>query len=164
MLDMAYNLKINILIYEYMGYGEYKGQVNDKQIIVDIQKVYSFATTGLQFRFENIILYGQSIGSGPSIFLAANRLQPIGGLILHSPIASGFKSLNFNTKQCCQNDLFPNSDLIKYVNCPVFIMHGTNDKIVNINHAQLLFKNIPTNDKSIWQVPGADHNDIQEMF
>ena len=36
MLDIAFNLKINVLIYEYIGYGEYKGQINDKQIIIDI--------------------------------------------------------------------------------------------------------------------------------
>ena len=34
---------------------------------------------------ERIVAYGQSVGSGPATFLASKK--PLGGLILHSPLA-----------------------------------------------------------------------------
>lgn len=38
-------------------------------------------------------------------------------------------------------DLFPNADRIKQVTCPVFIMHGTDDEVIDLNHAELLANN-----------------------
>lgn len=40
---------------------------------------------------SDIILYGQSVGSGPSVYLAAVT-QDIAGVILHSALASGNSS------------------------------------------------------------------------
>lgn len=39
---------------------------------------------------ENIILYGQSVGSGPTLDLAA-RLPQLRAVVLHSPILSGLR-------------------------------------------------------------------------
>jgi enterochelin esterase-like enzyme len=50
----------------------------------------------LHYKWYNIILYGQSLGSGPSVLLASNMMTPIGGLILHSPLAFGTKVLEPN--------------------------------------------------------------------
>lgn len=35
--------------------------------------------------------YGQSIGTGPTLYLASHPKYPVGGVILHSPIASGLR-------------------------------------------------------------------------
>ena len=37
---------------------------------------------------QDIVLYGQSVGSGPAVHLAA-QTPGLAGIILHSPIASG---------------------------------------------------------------------------
>jgi len=120
----------------------------------------------LGYHFYNIVLYGESIGSGPSLFLASLREKCVGGIILHSPIASGFKMIKFSRSQCHSNDLFPNSDLIRYINCPVLIIHGDKDKDVHIRHSELLFKMINDNNESkyFWIVNGGDHNNIRSHF
>lgn len=41
-------------------------------------------------RDENIVLYGQSVGSGPTVDLAT-RLPALRGVVLHSPILSGLR-------------------------------------------------------------------------
>jgi len=38
-------------------------------------------------------------------------------------------------------DIFPNVDRIKDVCCPVFIMHGTEDEVIEIEHAKVLSQN-----------------------
>lgn len=41
---------------------------------------------------EDLILYGQSVGSGPTLHLAA-QLQKLRGVVLHSAILSGIRVL-----------------------------------------------------------------------
>jgi abhydrolase domain-containing protein 17 len=79
-LDLSYNLKINVLGYDYTGYGQSTGKASDENAIYDIEAVYEFATKQLGFTWEKIILYGQSIGSGPSVTLVTStsiQRQPI---------------------------------------------------------------------------------------
>ena len=56
------------------------------------------------------------MGSGPSVFMASLEKFPVAGLILHSPISSGLRMLDFNMTETPYNDLFPNVDLIRYLN------------------------------------------------
>ena len=41
-LDLAYNLKINVLGYDYTGYGQSTGKASDLSAIADIEAVYLF--------------------------------------------------------------------------------------------------------------------------
>lgn len=57
-LDLAFNLKVNILAYDYTGYGQSTGLATDINAIADIEAVYEFATKELGFAWEHVILYG----------------------------------------------------------------------------------------------------------
>eukprot|EP01017_Pseudomicrothorax_dubius_P051564 TRINITY_DN9954_c0_g1_i1.p1 TRINITY_DN9954_c0_g1~~TRINITY_DN9954_c0_g1_i1.p1 ORF type:complete len:112 (-),score=12.17 TRINITY_DN9954_c0_g1_i1:361-696(-) len=96
LLDLALNLKINIFAYEYSGYGQSEGSPSDFNCILDIKAAYDYLVNKLNFKWQNIYLYGQSIGSGPSVVLAAYHNTPVGGLILHSPITSGARMFDIN--------------------------------------------------------------------
>lgn len=65
----------------------------------------------MNYDADKIIVYGQSIGSGPSTFLASNPNYPIGALILHSGIASGLRVI-MPEMVSHKMDFFPNIDLI----------------------------------------------------
>ena len=54
---------------------------------------------------ENIILYGQSIGTVPTIDLA--RKHDCAALVLHSPLMSGMRVAFPNTKRTWFFDAFP---------------------------------------------------------
>jgi hypothetical protein len=78
---------VNPVSYEYTGYGEADGRLpTEKSIYNDIYAVYSFLTKNLRVPPEKIVLYGRSIGSGPTCWLAEN--YKVGGVILHSAIMS----------------------------------------------------------------------------
>lgn len=53
---------------------------------------------------EDLILYGQSVGSGPTLHLAA-RLQKLRGVVLHSAILSGIRVL-YPVKMTLWFDIF----------------------------------------------------------
>lgn len=70
---------------------------------------------------ENIILYGQSIGTVPTVDLATR--YEVGAVILHSPLMSGMR-VAFKTKRTWFFDVFPSIDKVSKVQSPVLVIHG----------------------------------------
>lgn len=87
---LAQSLECNVVVYDYSGYGESGGVAMEKSTYSDIQAVYKYCCN-----FSDpakIILYGQSVGSGPVCHLAYKN-NDVGGIILHSPFTSGMRVL-----------------------------------------------------------------------
>ena len=81
---------VNAVAYEYTGYGEANGQIpKEHSLYDDIETVYLYVTEILNIPSDQIILFGKSIGSGPSCYLAEKYL--IAGLMLHSAFASIYR-------------------------------------------------------------------------
>jgi pimeloyl-ACP methyl ester carboxylesterase len=65
-------------------------QPNEENTYADIEAVYQCLETEYGISQEDIILYGQSVGSGPTLHLAS-RLPRLRGVVLHSAILSGLR-------------------------------------------------------------------------
>eukprot|EP01032_Pedospumella_encystans_P009755 gene9755-11463_t len=156
-------LKVNVVGYDYTGYGasmEYGKRCTEKQTYIDIETVYEYCIESklVSDPSKEIILYGQSVGSGPSCFLAPRK--PIAGLVLHAPIMSGLRVLTDSRLLCCF-DIFPNIDRIKGINVPLFVIHGENDMEVRFKHGAGLLESAPEGCRyEPWWVPGRGHNDV----
>lgn len=90
---MKIYLNVSAVAVEYPGYGVYRTGVNkqpikpsEDRILEDASCVYSFFTELLGWRSKDIIIMGRSIGTGPAIWLSAER-KP-GALALISPHTS----------------------------------------------------------------------------
>lgn len=160
---MALTLKVNIVGYDYTGYGTSKGsgvKPTEKQTYRDIERVYDWCleTKLVTDPQTQVILYGQSVGSGPSCYLATQR--PIAGLVLHSAIMSGIRVLTPSRALCCF-DIYPNIDRIRRVRCPVFVIHGEDDQDVGFHHGQSLHGAVPTSYQTTpWWVQKRGHNNV----
>lgn len=85
--EIARELQVNLLGYDYSGYGASTGAPSVLNTFADIETCLAWLLQqGKQAR--DIILYGQSVGSGPTCHLAATT-PDLGGVILHSPLATG---------------------------------------------------------------------------
>ena len=58
----------------------------------DIEAVYNCLRVEHGIKEEDLILYGQSVGSGPTLHMAA-RLHNLRAIVLHSAILSGIRVL-----------------------------------------------------------------------
>jgi pimeloyl-ACP methyl ester carboxylesterase len=159
---LSKNCKCHVLVYDYSGYGESGGIPMEANTYRDIKMIYEYVVSNVALTNgdeSNIILYGQSVGSGPSCYLASKRPN-VGGLVLHSPFTSGMRVLTPSRALACL-DIFPNIDRIRNVKCPVFIIHGRNDKEVGFEHGLALQSAVPVNCQTDpWWVPDKGHNDI----
>lgn len=65
-------------------------QPSEHNTYADIEAAYKCLEESYGAKQEDIILYGQSVGSGPTLDLAA-RLPQLKAVVLHSPILSGLR-------------------------------------------------------------------------
>jgi len=56
--------------------------------------------------------------------------------------------------------MFPNIDILKFVNCKVFLIHGKLDDMICIKHAHENAKSIKNSFNHLW-IDDAYHNDVK---
>ena len=109
--DLMPRVYVNAITYEYTGYNpEDTIQPNEQDVYDDIDSVYYYAINTLKINPENIILFGRSIGSGPTCYLAEK--EKVAGIILHAPFLSIFRVIFQTFRFTLPFDIFPNIDRI----------------------------------------------------
>jgi pimeloyl-ACP methyl ester carboxylesterase len=97
MKEMAMLLCANVLAYDYTGYGLSTPSnipPSEEMCYRNIEAAYNHLTKTMRIPPSEIILYGRSLGSGPSCYLAkktADDGESVAGLILHSPFLSIYR-------------------------------------------------------------------------
>eukprot|EP00606_Chrysophyceae_sp_TOSAG23-5_P000974 GSChrysophyteH2.ASY1.ANO1.1173.1 assembled CDS len=159
--DMLFqSVPVNIVAYDYTGYGasmDFGVNCTEEGTYDDIDSVYDWACDyqgGLLIPSgdpsRHLVLYGQSIGSGPSCYLASGSSYR---LVLHSPVMSGLRVLTASRALACC-DIYPNIQWIKTVTAPVFVIHGQKDVEVSFAHGNNLHNNVPSKYRTTpWWVP-----------
>ncbi|KAJ6314750.1 hypothetical protein OIU78_018267 [Salix suchowensis] len=144
--------------YDYSGYGQSSGKPSEQNTYADIEAAYKCLEESYGTKQEDIILYGQSVGSGPTLDLAA-RLPQLRAVVLHSPILSGLRVM-YPVKRTYWFDIYKNIDKIPLVNCPVLIMHGTSDEVVDCSHGKQLWELCKEKYEPLW-LKGGNHCDLE---
>uniref|UniRef100_A0A7N2MZQ4 Uncharacterized protein n=1 Tax=Quercus lobata TaxID=97700 RepID=A0A7N2MZQ4_QUELO len=102
------------------------GLPSESNTYSDIEAVYQCLETEYGVSQEDLILYGQSVGSGPTLHLAS-KLPRLRGVVLHSAILSGLRVLCHVKFTFCF-DIYKNINKIKKVKCPVLVIHAPSQK------------------------------------
>ncbi len=160
------------MAYDYRGYGQQKTFTpSENSTYEDIETVVSFSSQFLKYSLEKTILWGYSLGSGPTVDLAS-RLQSLAGVILQSPLASvmcwvdNSREWDFAYKQ---EDIYCNLNKIENIKGKIFIIHGREDATINVKHSFMLYNKYIKSKKDnnrIWLIiaEGFGHNDLHEML
>ncbi|KAH7514893.1 hypothetical protein FEM48_Zijuj11G0138600 [Ziziphus jujuba var. spinosa] len=157
-VQLKVNLRVNLMGYDYSGYGASTGKPSESNTYADIEAVYECLETEYGISQENLILYGQSVGSGPTLHLAA-KLPRLRGVVLHSAILSGLRVLCHVKFTFCF-DIYKNINKIKKVKCPVLVIHGTEDDVVNWLHGNGLWKMAKDPYEPLW-IKGGGHCNLE---
>ncbi|XP_042001909.1 alpha/beta hydrolase domain-containing protein 17B-like isoform X1 [Salvia splendens] len=157
-LQLKANLRVNLIGYDYSGYGASTGKPSEYDTYADIEAVYECLQTEYGISQEDLILYGQSVGSGPTLHLAA-QLPRLRGVVLHSAILSGLRVLcHVKFTLCC--DIYKNVKKIRKVKSPVLVIHGTDDDVVNWLHGNGLWKMAREPYEPLW-IKGGGHCNLE---
>lgn len=157
-LELSAHLRVNLMGYDYSGYGQSTGKPTECSTYADIEAVYQCLRERYGVLEEDVILYGQSVGSGPTLDLAS-RLKNLRAVVLHSPILSGLRVL-YPVKRTFWFDIYKNIDKIGLVECPVLVIHGTSDDVVDWSHGKRLWELSKVKHEPLW-LEGGGHCNLE---
>ncbi|XP_032805815.1 alpha/beta hydrolase domain-containing protein 17B-like isoform X1 [Petromyzon marinus] len=157
-LGLGTRLGCNVFSYDYSGYGGSSGKPSEKNLYADIEAAWHVLRNRYAVLPENIILYGQSIGTVPTVDLASR--YECAAIVLHSPLMSGMRVAFPNTRRTYCFDAFPSIDKISQVSSPVLVIHGTEDEVIDFSHGLAMYERCQRAVEPLW-VEGAGHNDVE---
>ncbi|KAK2420320.1 hypothetical protein P8452_50526 [Trifolium repens] len=157
-VELSNRLRISVMGYDYSGYGQSTGKPTEYNTYADIEAAYKCLKEKYGVKDEQLILYGQSVGSGPTLDLAS-RISELRGVVLHSPILSGLRVL-YPVKRTYWFDIYKNIDKICTVKCPVLVIHGTADEVVDVSHGKQLWELCKEKYEPLW-VSGGGHCNLE---
>jgi abhydrolase domain-containing protein 17 len=127
--QLARYLNVNVFAYDYRGYGRSTGVVAASSCLMDISTALAYLMEKYNKELKDIVLYGQSIGTGPTSYLAS-RTPGLAGIVLHSPFCSGLRVLRPNLSRFWPSafDIFVNIKYVPKISCRTLIMHVSRSK------------------------------------
>jgi len=151
-----------VVTYDYEGYGRSSGSPDFEAIVGDLDAVldWTLATTGR----DTVTLYGISLGSIPSIAVAAERPDVVNGVVLDSPVALRSEFERFAwllagrpERFLCKLDArLVTEDTIEALDKPLLVFVGSRDDITPPATIQRLYDRAPW-PKFLVSFPGVDH-------
>jgi uncharacterized protein len=146
-----------VLLVGYRGYGGNPGSPSEAGLYADAQAALDFLERE-GIAAGRLVLYGESLGSGVAVHLAAQR--PVAGLILESPYTSIAALAQYHYPYIPASlliwDRFDSLSRIGEVKAPLLILGGGQDAIVPARFSQALFDAAPQ-PKESWLAPNAGH-------
>lgn len=145
-----------VVAYDYRGYGASGGGPPSVDgALRDAEAVYRHVVGPMGVDPSRLIVYGYSVGSGPSVHLAAR--VPVAGLVVENGFVSIYRVLT--RAPLLPFDRFPNLRDVRRVRRPVLVIHGTADRVIPAWHGRRLYEAAPGPKFALW-VEGAGHTDV----
>ncbi len=157
---LHHRLGINLLVFDYQGYGKSQGTPSERGTYCDARAALSYLQERSGVVMEKVVYFGHSLGTAIAVELATTHV-PV-GMVLVSPFASVTDMARIAFPRVPSGWLVRNKynslARISNVGCPLLILHGENDGLVPISQARKLFDaaNPP---KRFQALPETGHND-----
>ena len=151
----------DVLMIDYRGFGKSTGKRSEDNMNIDSQYIYNRMRAKFNYKEENIIIYGRSLGSGFACKLASNNKPKM--LILDAPYYSfshltnrflPFMPVAILLRFSIRTDIW-----IRYVRCPIFIIHGTKDWLIPYTSSVRLANLVPLAARLV-PIYGGGHNNL----
>ena len=140
-LNHFQDMNINFLIVAWRGFNGNKGKPSEKGLYVDGKSTIDWLIKkGVDEK--NLILYGESLGTGVASHLAQNKNYA--GVILETPFTSMIDAAKnfypYIPVNLLLKDKFENYKKVKNINSPILIMHGEVDQIVPFSMGKKIYE------------------------
>jgi uncharacterized protein len=151
----------DVLMIDYRGFGKSVGKRTEDGLYNDAQFVYNRMRAKYGYKESNIVIYGRSLGSGFACRLASKNQPKM--LILDAPYYSfsevtsrflPFLPVSMLLRFQIRTDIW-----IRYVRCPIYIIHGTKDWLIPYRASVNLQNLVPLTARLI-PIYGGGHNNL----
>ena len=145
-----------VFILEYPGYGARPGTPSEKSLV-------AAAIKAIDLVGPEVILLGESLGTGVACAAASQRPQSVRGLLLVTPfdslIAVAKKHYPWAPVSFILRDRYESSRALQKCRAPLAVIVADEDAVTPVDSAIRLFTAYP-GPKKLWRVPGSGHNEV----
>ena len=156
-LNELYKLDINILLISWRGFSGNKGSPTENNLYTDAKAAIKWLNEE-GVTNNQIILYGESLGSGVAV--EVGKENNFNSIILESPFTSIENSAKiyypYLPVRLLLKDRYDSISKIKMINTPILIMHGEKDDVVPFSMGKELFEKA-NSPKQSYFTPDDDH-------
>ncbi len=135
------DLGVNLLAYDYRGFGESEGVPNESGVYDDAEAAYRYLTDSVRVPPSRILLFGHSLGTGVTIELA--RRVPAAGLIVEDAYTSvadrGQEVFPLLPVKLIARSRFASIEKVGALTVPKLFLHARNDQTIPIEHGRRVF-------------------------
>jgi fermentation-respiration switch protein FrsA (DUF1100 family) len=162
----------DVFLFDYRGFGDNAGSPSEEAIAADARTIWNDVVEKQGIVPERIVLYGESIGGGVAIRLAAELCAagtPPGGVITRSTFSSladtAAGHYPWLPVRWLLVEHYASVGRIGAVTCPILMLHGDADDIVPMRQGHELFAAAPEKSAAGFknrfiELAGADHNNV----
>ena len=173
-LIQAYaDMNVNLLLFDYRGYGLSSGEPTVKGVKTDAMSAYEVAVSKLSSDKDEhrIIVHGHSMGAFLSSYISGeNRVD---GYIMESPVSEvkqwtkklvpwilrPFVRFDIAEEIAAQSNLENVSD----VESPLLIIGGSSDDVTPFSMAEEVYEASVSPNKKLVEIEGGTHNNLPEF-
>lgn len=157
----------SVFLYDYAGYGLSEGSCTLPGLVDDGVGAFDYLVHEKKFNPDNIIVMGESLGTGVACQIAGCR--KCSKVILQSAYTSirelgklKLLFLNLYPSAMFPPEILDSVPIIIRTHRPLLILHGARDRLIPLSNAKALFSQA-IEPKQMTILPHAGHNDMNDM-
>ncbi len=160
-LDLYRRANLDLFMIDYRGYGKSPCCItSEAQLHADVRAAWQAVAPAYEGGAR--VFFGRSLGTGLAAVLAAEVQPEL--TILASPYL-GMAALADEhypwVPQAVLRYPLATAEALPKVTTPVLLLHGTEDRLIDVSHSRRLQARVPT--ARLVEIEGAGHNDLQRF-
>uniref|UniRef100_A0A5S6Q9N3 Serine aminopeptidase S33 domain-containing protein n=1 Tax=Trichuris muris TaxID=70415 RepID=A0A5S6Q9N3_TRIMR len=159
--EIAESLNLDILCYDYMGYGCSEGKPSEANLCRSADAAMQCLLEEVKVDVSKIILWGMSLGTVGTTHLGSKH--KVAGVILQSSFLSSYRYCWPKLKWDLCFDSFCNYKRVRKITSPTLILHGKMDQMFSVEHAYVMAKECPGSGPPVI-IAGADHDSLHTKY
>lgn len=163
-VELLYRTGCNVFIFDYQGFGMSEGTPSEGALYADGHAALEYLLNRPGVDRSKLVFYGFSLGNVVTFNLGATEFTPK-VIIAEAPFASADALVQSGALldipgSYVMKGEYRNDEKIKAIHAPFLLMHGIDDKFIDLEkNSAVIFRN--ANDpKEFIRVPGADHPNL----
>lgn len=158
-IKLLHGLGLNVLIFDYRGYGRSKGRPTEAGTYEDAVATWQYLVEMRGESPDRVVLFGRSLGGAVAIELA--RRHTPAALIVESTFTSlvdvGRLHYPLLPVRLLLTYRYDSLDKVSQIKCPKLFIHGRDDELIPIDNGRRLFA-AAAEPKQFLETPGG-HNE-----